>query len=280
MDFDKVEIISKSLVQHGPNNDRIYLMKVHPEEKVDRLIDQLHNLALLKGYTKIFVNVPENIHHLFLNHDFKLEATVPNLHGGLMGCFLGKYLDERRGFLMENEKRLIEAVKASAIATDCISKDELPTGYEIIKLTEKDVPKVAKIYKQVFQFYPFPIFKKAYLLDTIRSNVHYFGVHHKGELIAVSAAEMDIVSSHVEMTDFATLSAHRGKNLSYYLLKEMMSQMLLEGIQTAYTIARAHSYGMNKTFSRKGFHFGGTLIKNTLIGDTIESMNVWYKKLM
>jgi hypothetical protein len=117
MDFDRVEIISKSLVQHGPNNDRIYLMKVHPEEKVDRLIDQLHNLALLKGYTKIFVNVPENIHHLFLNHDFKLEATVSNLHGGLMGCFLGKYLDERRGFLKENEKRLIEVVKASA---DCV----------------------------------------------------------------------------------------------------------------------------------------------------------------
>lgn len=52
-----------------------------------------------------------------------------------------------------------------------------------------------------------------------------------------------------------------------------------EGIKTAYTIARSTSFGMNKTFARQGFDFGGTLVNNTLIGDTIESMNVWYKAL-
>ena len=78
MMFDKVEIISKSLVQHGPNNDRIYLMKIHPEERIENLIDQLYNLAILKRYTKIFVKVPESVCHMFLDHNFKLEATVFN----------------------------------------------------------------------------------------------------------------------------------------------------------------------------------------------------------
>jgi beta-lysine N6-acetyltransferase len=280
MMFDKVEIISKSLVQHGPNNDRVYLMKIHPEENIEGLIDQLHNVALLKRYAKIFVKVPESVRHLFLDHNFKLEATVPNFYQGVeQGCFMGRYMDARRGFLTKKEKTLINEVKDLAIASSNGSGLEVPKGCEIVKLGERDVPVIANIYKQVFQFYPFPIFQEAYLLDTIRSNVQYYGVHYQGEVIAVSSAEMDVVSSNVEMTDFATLPEHLGRNLSYHLLQKMIRCMANEGIQTAYTIARSTSIGMNKTFARQGFHFGGTLVNNTLIGDTIESMNVWYKKL-
>jgi beta-lysine N6-acetyltransferase len=36
---------------------------------------------------------------------------------------------------------------------------------------------------------------------------------------------------------------------------------------------------MNVTFSRAGYTFTGTLINNTNIGGSIESMNVWYKRL-
>jgi len=51
------------------------------------------------------------------------------------------------------------------------------------------------------------------------------------------------------------------------------------GIQTAFTIARAISEGMNITFSKAGYTYGGRLKNNTDISGTIESMNVWYKAL-
>ena len=280
MMFDKVETISKSLVQHGPNNDRVYLMKIHPEEKVENLVGRLYDLAILKRYTKIFVKVPASIHPLFLDHDFKIEAAIPNLYQGVeQGYFLGKFFNAERGFLTKKEKKLIHEVKNSASPTRNVSGYEMPAGYDIARLGEKDVPVIASIYRQVFQFYPFPIFEEKYLQDAIHSHVQYYGVRYKGEIVAVSAAETDVASSHVEMTDFATLPKYRGMNLSYFLLQKMMLHMTDEGIQTAYTIARSTSFGMNKTFARQGFHFGGTLVNNTLIGDTIESMNVWYKKL-
>lgn len=280
MMFDKIEKISKSLIQHGPNNDRIYLMKVHPEEHVEKLIDELHDLAILKRYTKIFVKVPESIHQLFLNHNFKLEATIPNLfHGTEQGCFLGKYFNAEREFITKKEKKQIDEVRESVIPSNNFSADELTPEYKILKLDEIDISTIASIYRKVFRFYPFPIFQEKYLLDSMRSNVRYFGAFHKDKVIAISSAEMDKLYNNVEMTDFATLPDYRGRNLSYYLLQTMLSGMAVEGIQTAYTIARAASYGMNKTFARHGFHFGGTLINNTLIGDTIESMNVWYKQL-
>lgn len=280
MMFDKIEKISKSRVQHGPNNDRIYLMKIHPEERVEGLIDQLDSLAILKRYSKIFVKVPESIYKLFLDDKFKVEASIPQFYGGKeQGYFLGKYFNARRGFLTKKEKKLINEVLAFAMATSSTSGYELPAGYEIAKLDEKHIPTIARIYKQVFEHYPFPIFKEKYLKETMRNNVRYFGVRYKDEIIAVSSAEMDKDASNVEMTDFATLTKHRGQNLSYFLLQHMMLHMANEGIDTAYTIARSISFGMNKTFARQGFHFGGTLVKNTLIGDTIESMNVWYKSL-
>ena len=48
---------------------------------------------------------------------------------------------------------------------------------------------------------------------------------------------------------------------------------------TSYTIARSLSYGMNITFAKMGYIYGGTLINNTNICGSLESMNIWYKHL-
>jgi len=110
-------------------------------------------------------------------------------------------------------------------------------------------------------------------------NVDYFAVEKEGKLIALSSAEMDAQGSNAEMTDFATLPENRGQGLARCLLQEMEAAMNRRGIQTAYTIARAASAGMNITFAQLGYQFGGLLINNTQISGSIESMNVWYKSL-
>ena len=276
--FDTVETISKSTVQHGPYNDRIYLMKLNPEEDAEYLIEQLHNLTLQKKYTKIFAKIPQRVESIFLANNFKLEAEIPGLYNGIeKGSFWGKYSNASRGFLNIEDKQTIEAVIDLANKAEDLSGSTLPKGYDLNILGEKEIPAIAALYKSIFQVYPFPVFDEDYLLETMRSHVNYYGLHNDGVLVAVSSAEMDRANSNAEMTDFATLPAHRGKNLSYFLLGQMIEAMQLENIKTVYTIARAKSFGMNKTFGRQGFEFGGTLINNTLIGESIESMNVWYR---
>ncbi|MDD4047577.1 MAG: putative beta-lysine N-acetyltransferase, partial [Clostridia bacterium] len=39
------------------------------------------------------------------------------------------------------------------------------------------------------------------------------------------------------------------------------------------------SYGMNISFAKHRYQYCGTLINNTNISGSIESMNVWYKAL-
>ena len=144
---------------------------------------------------------------------------------------------------------------------------------------ESDVESLATVYQQVFESYPFPIHEPDYLLETMDSHVQYFGVFDDTQLVAASSAEMDTTAQNAEMTDFATLPDYRGQGLALHLLETMEQHMRDLGIKTGYTIARALSAGMNITFAKHGYHYGGTLTNNTNICGRIESMNVWYKPL-
>jgi putative beta-lysine N-acetyltransferase len=81
------------------------------------------------------------------------------------------------------------------------------------------------------------------------------------------------------MTDFATHPDWLGHGLAVQLLDVMEDHMTERGICTAYTIARAISPGMNITFAKLGYQFGGCLVNNTNISGRIESMNIWHKPL-
>lgn len=118
-----------------------------------------------------------------------------------------------------------------------------------------------------------------YLLETMQSHVAYFGIEIDGKLVALSSAEMDLDGQNTEMTDFATLPEFLGNGFAVHLLAAMEPEVKKRGIKTAYTIARAASPGMNITFARLGYSFGGRLINNTQISGHIESMNVWHKPL-
>jgi beta-lysine N6-acetyltransferase len=90
---------------------------------------------------------------------------------------------------------------------------------------------------------------------------------------------MDTANGAVEMTDFATLPELRGQGAAQSLLLAMEEAMRARGLQLAFTIARAYSAGMNVTFAKCGYRYGGTLCNNTNISGNIESMNLWSRPL-
>ena len=155
----------------------------------------------------------------------------------------------------------------------------LPPDASIRLLAESDLPTMASIYKTVFPTYPFPVHDVGYLAETMCGNVDYYGVEVDGELVALSSSEMDLEAGNSEMTDFATLPSWRGRGFAVHLLKRMEKDAPARGIKTAYTIARALSPGMNITFAKRHYCFGGMLVNNTNISGKIESMNIWHKPL-
>lgn len=279
--YDVIEKMGESIIQHGPNNNRIYLIKLHRPD-YPAILKELDVLALENKYTKIFVKIPAWAIDGFQANGYLKEAAIPNFYDGKTEAyFFSKFIDHSRSILNIQDRTLID--KHIQLA---LSKQGKPvavqqnSSFNLKILNEDDTPKLAEIYGKVFKSYPFPIFEEAYLKKTMQENVLYFGVFKDERLIAVSSAEMDVAAKNAEMTDFATDPDFTGNNLSFILLREMEAEMRKRKIKTLYTIARCFSAGMNITFAKLNYTFAGTLINNTDIFGKIESMNVWYKSLM
>lgn len=276
---DTIIKVGKSLIQHGKENDRVYLMKFDSDDAED-VVSYLDNLAKSEGYSKIIAKISEKHKALFLKNGYEQEAYIPKFYKGEEDAsFMGKFYSQARKEFTDKNSILSTTqfcIEKAALSEKCILKE----GFSIRELSTPDICAIIDVFKVVFETYPFPIFDEKYIAKTMGSNIDYFGVFSEGRLIAVSSSEMDIENQNTEMTDFAILPKYRGQNLSYHLLVEMEIVAQNKGIKTAYTIARANSTGMNMTFAKGGYEFGGTLVNNTNICANIESMNIWYKSLI
>ena len=276
---DRIEQYKDGLIQHGTYNDRIYLMKLIAPPS-PRYPYELIELAKANNYSKIFVKVPESAARFFAEAGFVEEARIPGFFSGEeTALFMSYYLDMER----KEETRLKTIQKVMTIVREKTEADtvtDLDSRFTLRQCDESDVPAMANIYQEVFPSYPFPIHDPDYLTDTMQTHVDYYGIETDGgQLVSIASSEKDMKSENVEMTDFATLPEWRGNGFAQNLLERMESDMQQLRLNTAYTIARALSPGMNITFSRAGYRFGGRLKNNTNISGNIESMNVWYKDI-
>ncbi|MBN2008239.1 putative beta-lysine N-acetyltransferase [candidate division KSB1 bacterium] len=278
--YDKIERLHNSIIQHGKNNDRIYLMKLardgHPE-----VLNDIEKLARQNKYTKIFAKVPQWARSEFQKRNYVKEAYIPHFYNGDVSVyFMSRFLDKDRAELSDEQQQLINKninIAKNKKSTRKPVKFNLP--FELRPLNERDIPQLISVYKHVFRSYPFPIFETDYLRKTMHENIIYFGAFDGYKLVAASSAEMDMKTGNAEMTDFATLPNYRGNGLALHLLKKMEEEMRARSFKTVFTIARSYSAGMNVTFAKKNYVYGGTLINNTNIAGDIECMNVWYKQI-
>ncbi len=266
--------IGTATIQHGPSNNRVYLMKTGCEP-MSRLAPVIERLAKERGYTKIFTKVRLREASLLHARGYQEEARIP-----------GYFLRQEDAIFMSYFLDPARAVQTQAPASTFASRaggqnlpppTQLP-DFDLRAATEKDVEDMAALYREVFPSYPFPIHDPAYLARTLRSNIHYFLVRSQGRLAAISSGEVDAEAQSSEMTDFATHPSWRGRGLASCLLRAMEKDLAKKGITTFFTIARAASESMNRVFRSAGYEYGGTLVNNTQISGKIESMNVWHKE--
>lgn len=277
MKIDQVETFGHSVIQHGPLSDRVYLMKLH-EDDVQQIITHMHDLAVRRGYSKIFAKIPASAGMHFEQNGYRTEAVIPDFYNGREdGLFMARYYQADR--MNDSAFEQIQAVKAACEKKNCRPFNEIDQSLECRLATSNDCFNMSELYRQVFKSYPFPIDNPEYLGRTMDENVIYAGIWEDGKLLALSSAEVDKKAANAEMTDFATHPECRGRRFAGILLQKLEKLMAESGIRTCYTIARATSFGMNITFARNNYTFAGTLINNTQISGSLESMNVWHKRI-
>ncbi|MCK3684871.1 putative beta-lysine N-acetyltransferase [Maribellus sp. YY47] len=276
---DKIEKIGiGTWIQHGNLNQRVYLMKLAPED-CPSVIEEMNQLARTNRYSKIFCKVPQRMSPYFIANGFMVEAQIPRFFKGEETVFfMSKFLSSDRLLNIESEQ-LNELSNLLNQQDKAEKETNRQSTFQVRRLKEEDCESISAVYSTVFESYPFPIQDPAYISHTMQNAVQYFGVEADRKLIALASAEVDEDALNAEMTDFATLPEYRGKGLAQILLRSMESEMKKDGIKTLYTIARLNSAGMNKTFLKLRYYYCGTSLKNTNISGKIESMNIYYKHI-
>jgi beta-lysine N6-acetyltransferase len=275
---DRIEPLRQSMIQHGPLNRRVYVMKLHRND-VPGILGDLDDLARDNGYEKILVKVPVSLKDFFEENGYGQEAYVPSFFMGKEDlAFMSKFLcpDRMLDDRTDQYRSMMSMVRQKA-NNPC--KDSTPQGPGVIRCKHGDAEDMGDLFRQVFESYPFPIYDPDFLRTMMDSNTDYFAIRHQGQMVAVAAAEKDGENLSVEMTDFATLPAWQGRGLAGRLLAAMESDMTKQGMITAFSISRAVSFGMNITLGKLGYAYGGLLTNNTNIAGRIESMTVWHKRL-
>ena len=222
---DKIEVFGKGTkLQHGKLNNRVYLIKINKDDYPE-VLEYIGKLAEENAYTKLFFKVPGWIVPALLKEGFIIEAQIPAFYNNKTDVFfMSKFLSKERLLNKEDDmltllsKQLYEAV---------IDEQEIEVHdeFKLVVPGINDADRVADLYKQVFNSYPFPIFDPEYIKHTIENDVEYFGIETGGKLIALSSCEIDRKGQNAEMTDFATLPEYRGRKLSVMLLKLMEKKM-------------------------------------------------------
>jgi len=281
-----------SVVQHGPHSNRIYALKLAAGDLPD-ILDDFAVLAEEQDYGKITAKARREDFDDFMERGYRPEALVPEFYGpGEDLLFMGKFLDPRRtrDHGAQRVQEVLQVASTRGLSPDPgegaqtgersqLSKESGPADVDFREAGEADLGAIAQIYQEVFESYPFPIQDPDHLLREMNGGTRFFTAYQGDSLVASSSMESGGVAGTVEMTDFATLPSQRGEGLATHLLAIMEKEAKKTRVRVAYTIARAISFGMNITFARRGYTFGGTLVNNTQIGGAIESMNVWYKAL-
>lgn len=272
---DRVERIGDSVVHHGPASDRVYAMKLACSD-MPEVLEEFEGLAESEGYGKLVLKAHGRHRDDLDARGYRTEACIPDFFGhDVPGLFAGKFLDESRAE-PGNPERIRDVLATAREA------EPSPPEADSLRLREGgplDADAIAAIYREVFATYPFPIHDPRHIRREMANGTRFFTAWDGDRLVAASSMEPGGAPGAVEMTDFATLPACRGRGLATRLLAAMERGARAAGVRVAFTIARARSYGMNITFGRRGYGFRGTLVNNTQIAGSIESMNVWSKTL-
>ncbi|WP_373073262.1 GNAT family N-acetyltransferase [Zeaxanthinibacter enoshimensis] len=280
MGYDSMEKIDGALIHHGGGNRNLYVT-LYQRESIEDVIAKMNHMAEELECDKIVGKVPEWGIEPFLAKGYQEEAKIPGLfEGTTTGYFLSQFLDPQRKHCEKREQKVIDSVKTIAKASVASSNTYKMSGnFQMRELSAQDSEAVTNLYKAAYLDYPYPSRFAKQVEDGFEKGASYWGIFEEDRLVETARMYIYPDLGHAEISDFASHPNHRGQNLSYYLVEKMISIAREEELNSVCVLARATSYGRNITLSKLGFSCGGTLRNNTLIGSSLESVNVWYQQL-
>ena len=229
--IDRIETFEGARIQHGTLNRRIYVMHLDTGA-VGRLIPALADLAAAEGYGKITAKIPTTCWPPFRSAGYVGEARIPGFYQGLTDAlFVARFVSRTR-MQADAPYGIPEGCNATTTSTLPAAADKDATT--VTACRPADAGALGRLYAEVFESYPFPIYDPAFLRQTMQKETFYYCIRIEGRIAAAAAAETDPASRSCEMTDFATRPEYRRRHLAGRLLQRMHRRARQNGLSTAF----------------------------------------------
>ncbi|WP_110112241.1 putative beta-lysine N-acetyltransferase [Bacillus sp. CGMCC 1.16541] len=243
----------------------------HIQEKIEAFVNQTK-------YAKVIVKARNEHVDEWMKQGFQLEATIPHYFNGSTAYCMAKYYEatRRKSDQWMKEDEYANSVKKLPQQQELVS---LPSHYILRKAIVEDAPLLTALYRAVFEIYPTPLHDVSYVKNLLETDGLFYVIEHEGEIVSAASAEINHTYHNAELTDCATLPAHRQGGVMKHLLTKLEEALVEKNVFCAYTIARSLSFGMNAAFHQLGYSYCGRFTNNCYIFDNLEDMNVWVKDL-
>lgn len=244
----------------------------------DQVLVRTAELAKVHALTKVFIKSREEDWQFFLSRGCMLEGIYKGYFNGSDAYCMAFYddLERRTSDYWLEEDRILKQVLALSLKPD---RPTPPHNCTLRIAHLHDAAQLAKLYAHIFQTYPTPMNDPSYVEKTMHEGTIYYLVESQEGLISAASAEINTVYANAEMTDCATLPAHRNQGLMRLLMHALEDELIQRQITCTYSLSRALSFGMNAVFYQMGYRYYGRLTKNCDIYDKYEDMNLWSKTL-
>lgn len=260
-------------VDHTNNRLKILEHQCIDENIVKKILD----FAIEENLGKIILNCRVRFLKVFKNCGFKIEGIIN-------GFFLGEdaYCIS---FFIDKEREISARIKEEdSTVSRCLTEAKRfnpddHAEYTIRDANVKDIPPMIKIFSEVFETYPSPVFSMEYLKKVMNKRVLFKVAVQSDKIISIASADMDKLHMNAEITDCATYPEHRGRGLLPNLIFHLEHDLKAKGLHSLYSLSRAINPGINKVLSNLDYKYGGRLINNCHICGGFEDMNIWVKNL-
>lgn len=261
-------------IQLDPYNSRARLFDYQGD--AEKTISAMNQICRRHQFGKLVCTVHPRDDRSFVDHGFLQEGAISGFFKGedadCFSCFFDPQREKSEFLSTENEI-------ISYCATDD-PEDDFPKISEGIRTAQKeDAEKIAGLFREVFPFYPTPMDRPEYVKKMMDQDVLFKVLERDGVLASVASADMNQKFLHAEITDCATRTSFRGKGYLNQMVFSLENDLRTLGYLTAFSLARARSFGMNIVLSKRGYKYSGRHINNCRIMNGFEDMNIWVKRL-
>jgi beta-lysine N6-acetyltransferase len=244
------------------------------------LAETLIKEAELRGRGKVLSLVEERMIPSMQKVGFRVAAFLPGFYGGKSACgVLTHNVDISRLELANPRevKRVHGLLKNIEGSSDIHRLRAESVKTEL--MDELSASDLARLMGVTFKDYPTPSHDPAYLLSQVNAGVPFRYIRNGDEVVACASADIVPQAQAAELTDCATLARCRGRGYMKVLLIDLMDDLRRMSYPTAFTMARARIPGINILFKQLGFKFCGQLSRSCRIGEGLEDINLWSRRL-